>query len=112
MNNANTGMPVNRVDGWAKVTGAAKYAAEHYVEGLTFCVVVPAAIAKGKVSMIDCSNALRQKGVLQIFTHENRTALPWFDRTYKDEDRPPGSPFRPLYSNEIQFAMQPIALVV
>ena len=40
------------------------------------------------------------------------SGLPWFDWSYKDMDAPGGSPFRPLYSNEIQFSFQPIALVV
>jgi xanthine dehydrogenase YagR molybdenum-binding subunit len=106
------GNPSNRVDGRAKVTGEAKYAAEYNVPDLTYGVVISSAIAKGKIKKIDAAEALKIPGVLQVFTHENRTSLPWFDRSYKDEDQPPGSPFRPLYSNEIQFNMQPIGLVV
>jgi xanthine dehydrogenase YagR molybdenum-binding subunit len=45
------GMPVSRVDGRAKVTGAARYAAEHPVEDpgqqLAHGVVVNSTIAKG-----------------------------------------------------------------
>ena len=51
-------------------------------------------------------------GVVHVFTHENRPDLAWFDRKWKDGDSPKGSPFRPLYDAEIQFAMQPIALVI
>lgn len=47
-----------------------------------------------------------------MFTHENRPGYVWGDKNYKDQDAPPGSPFRPLYDSEIQFSMQPIALVV
>lgn len=106
------GKAENRVDGFAKVTGEAKYAAEFAVPGLTYGVVVSGSIAKGRITAIDASEALKLQGVLQVFTHENRPSLPWFDRNYADEDQPPGSPFRPLYSDEIQFNMQPIALVV
>jgi xanthine dehydrogenase YagR molybdenum-binding subunit len=106
------GKAENRVDGFAKVTGEAKYAAEYTAPGLTYGVVVSGAIAKGRITAINTSEALKLKGVLQVFTHENRPSLPWFDRNYADEDQPPGSPFRPLYSDEIQFNMQPIALVV
>ncbi|GGC59339.1 aldehyde oxidase [Pedobacter quisquiliarum] len=106
------GAAVNRVDGYLKVRGEAKYAAEYQAEQLCYGVVVSSSIAKGKIKTLDASKALALDGVLQVFSHENRTSLPWFDRSYKDEDQPPGSPFRPFYSNEIQFNMQPIALVV
>ncbi|WP_128546963.1 xanthine dehydrogenase family protein molybdopterin-binding subunit [Larkinella soli] len=106
------GKPTNRVDGYAKVTGGAKYAGEHNVPGLTYGVVVSSDIARGRISRIDASEALKLNGVLEVFTHENRPSLPWFDRNYQDQDQPPGSPFRPLYDNEIQFSQQPIALVV
>lgn len=106
------GAAINRVDGGLKVTGGAKYAAEYPAEDLCFGVVVSASIPRGKIKSIDASKALALDGVLQVFSHENRTSLPWFDRSYKDEDQPPGSPFRPFYSNEIQFGMQPIALVI
>jgi xanthine dehydrogenase YagR molybdenum-binding subunit len=47
------GMPVSRVDGRAKVTGAARYAAEHPVEDpgqqLAWSVVVNSTIAKGRI---------------------------------------------------------------
>ncbi|WP_210464849.1 xanthine dehydrogenase family protein molybdopterin-binding subunit [Rufibacter roseolus] len=107
-----TGTPANRVDGRAKVTGEAKYAAEFEVPGLLYGVVVNSAIAKGKIKHMDTSAALQLPGVHQVFTHENRPGYSWFDKHHQDEDAPPGSPFRPLGSNEIKFSMQPIALVV
>lgn len=106
------GQPTSRVDGRAKVTGEAKYAAEFYQEGLTYGVVVSSAIAKGKITHINTEAALQLPGVLQVFTHENRPGLAWFDKSYQDEDAPPGAPFRPLYDEKILFSQQPIALVV
>lgn len=106
------GTPANRVDGFAKVKGQAKYAAEYTADDLCYGVVVSSSIAKGSITSIDVTAAMALDGVLQVFSHENRTSLPWFDRNYKDDDQPPGSPFRPLYSKEIQFNMQPVALVV
>ncbi len=69
------GKPISRVDGRAKVTGAAKYAAEYNVPGLVYGVVVSSAIAKGKIIRIDAAEALRLPGVLQVFTHENMPQL-------------------------------------
>ena len=106
------GKPVSRVDGKAKVTGEAKYAADFNRSDLTYGYVLSSDIARGRITHIDPSEALRLKGVIQVFTHENRPGTAWFDRSYQDEDSPPGSPFRPLYDREIRFSQQPIALVV
>lgn len=106
------GQPTSRVDGPLKVTGQAKYAAEFAADGLVYGVVVSGAIGKGTIKKIDDTEALSLKGVLKVFTYENVSGLPWFDKSYKDEDSPVGSPFRPLHSNKIRFSMQPVALVV
>ena len=106
------GKLTNRVDGRLKVTGEAKYAGEFNVPNLTYGVVLNSAIAKGKIKRIDTSKALELDGVLEVFTHKNRPGYVWFDKNYKDMDAPPGSPFRPLYDNEVKFSMQPIALAV
>ena len=52
------GQPQSRVDGPAKVTGRAKYAADVNVPGLAYGVVVSSAIAKGRITRIDTSRAL------------------------------------------------------
>jgi xanthine dehydrogenase YagR molybdenum-binding subunit len=107
------GTPASRVDGRAKVTGTAKYAAEFNVPGLAHCSVVSSTIAKGRIVRIDASEALRVEGVLDVLTHENRPRMPSTDSAYKDDVAPPqGSPFRPLYDDKIMFSGQPIALVV
>jgi xanthine dehydrogenase YagR molybdenum-binding subunit len=106
------GQPINRVDGRAKVTGAAKYAAEYNVPNLVYGHVVSSAIAKGRIRNIDASDALRLKGVLQVFTHENAPRPGQSDQSYTDQVAPPGSPFRPLYDDEIKYSAQPVALVV
>jgi xanthine dehydrogenase YagR molybdenum-binding subunit len=106
------GTPTSRVDGVAKVTGAAKYAAEFNVPNLAYGSVVTATIAKGRITRIDTSAALRVAGVLDVLTHENRPPLPDTDEAYKDDVAPDGSAFRPLYDNKIMFNGQPIALVV
>ena len=71
-----------------------------------------AKIAKGKITKFDLSKAEAVEGVIKVFTYENRPRTAWFDSSYKDEIAPPGSPFRPLYDENILYNMQPIALVV
>ena len=106
------GKPVSRVDGRLKVTGGAKYAAEFNTPGLAHGYIVSSAIARGRILGIDTAKALALPGVFQVFTHLNRPSLPWFDRKWKDDDAPKGSPFRPLYDATIHHALQPVALVV
>ncbi len=107
------GTPTSRVDGHAKVTGAAKYAGEFNVPGLAYGAVVTSTIAKGRIAHIDVSEALRVNGVLDVLTHENRPRMAATSAAYKDDVAPEtGSPFRPLYDDKIQFSEQPIALVL
>jgi xanthine dehydrogenase YagR molybdenum-binding subunit len=106
------GKPVSRVDGPAKVTGQAKYAAEFNVPGLLHGFVVSSMIAKGRIRSIDRSAALAMPGVIEVFAHDNRPDVASEHEKYTDEAASPGSPFRPLYDDQILFSGQPIALVV
>ncbi len=107
------GKPISRPEGPAKVSGAAKYAAEFAVTGpLWYGYIVSSPIAKGKITKIYADEVLAIPGVQQIFSHENVPSLAWFDRNYKDDVAPGGSPFRPLHDAEIVFNQQPVALVV
>jgi xanthine dehydrogenase YagR molybdenum-binding subunit len=106
------GRPIPRVDGRAKVTGSAKYAAEFNVRGLAYGFVVSSGIARGRIRSIHTADALAVPGVLDVFTHEHRPKLASSDEKYKDEVGPEGSPFRPLYDDRIHFSGQPVALVV
>lgn len=106
------GSPLSRVDGALKVTGGARYAAEHPVAGLLFGVIVSGAIAKGRITKLHTDAARAAPGVVEIISHENRPHIAWFDKPYQDQVAPPGSPFRAFYDDRILFSGQPIALVV
>jgi xanthine dehydrogenase YagR molybdenum-binding subunit len=112
MTTAHIGRPQNRVDGRAKVTGAARYAGEHPADDLAYGVVVSSSIARGKITHLDWARALRLPGVLDVLTHENRPRMAKLDRKYYDAVSVPGSPLRPLFDATVRFNMQPIALVV
>lgn len=105
------GRGTDRVDGRAKVTGAAKYSAEFSAPDLVHGVVLNSTIAKGRILHIDASQALAFPGVIAVFTHENRPDLAWFSRSHKDEDTPTAH-FRPLADSQIHYSGQPVALVV
>jgi xanthine dehydrogenase YagR molybdenum-binding subunit len=106
------GKPTSRIDGHAKVTGLAKYAAEYNVPGLAHGFVISSAIAKGRIKRIHTADALSVDGVLDVFTHEHRPKLASSHEKYTDEVAPSGSPFRPLYDDKMLFSGQPVALVV
>jgi xanthine dehydrogenase YagR molybdenum-binding subunit len=109
----NIGAPTSRVDGRAKVTGAAKYAAEYTAPDLVHGSVVASHIARGRITRIDVREAMQVDGVIDVLTHENRPAMARSDAAYKDDVAPDkGSPFRPLYDDRIRFSGQPVALVV
>ncbi|RVU12592.1 xanthine dehydrogenase family protein molybdopterin-binding subunit [Methylobacterium oryzihabitans] len=110
--NLHVGSARSRVDGPAKVTGAAKYAGEFTAPDLAHGYVVSSAITKGRITAIDAEAALAVPGVIKVFTHENRPRTAWLDYNYRDQVAPPGSPFRPLHSDAVVYGGQPIALVV
>jgi xanthine dehydrogenase YagR molybdenum-binding subunit len=110
---AYVGTSTSRIDGRAKVTGAAKYAGEFAADGLVHGFVVEATIPRGRIARLDASEALKVTGVLDVLTHEHRPPLADKDEAWKDETAPDeGSPFRPLYDDSIRFNGQPIALVL
>jgi xanthine dehydrogenase YagR molybdenum-binding subunit len=112
------GTPTSRIDGRAKVTGAAKYAAEFNEPGLALGPglahgsLVTSGIANGRILEIDAGAALRVGGVIDVLSHQNRPDMAGSDEAYQDETAPEGSPLRPLYDDKIRFSGQPIALVV
>jgi len=60
------GKPISRVEGMAKVTGTAPYAAEYSLENCAEGVLVTATITRGDVVAIDKESALAMPGVLAV----------------------------------------------
>jgi xanthine dehydrogenase YagR molybdenum-binding subunit len=105
--------PDDRVDGKAKVTGNAKFAAEYDIPGLLYGVFVNSTIAKGTIKAIDTRNALWAPGVKDVITYLNRPKVPGWDDAEKSTDpKVPGKEFYPFFDNKVYFNGQPVALVV
>jgi xanthine dehydrogenase YagR molybdenum-binding subunit len=79
-----------RIDGFAKVTGAARYAAEYLADDMTFGVVVNSTIAKGRIVALHVEAAKAVPGVLDVLSHLNRPRIRKLDLFYKDMTAPPG----------------------
>lgn len=106
------GQPISRLEGYHKVTGTAKYAGEYNAPDLLYGYIVNSSITKGKIKSIDTTEVKKMSGVVEVFTHENRPSTAWFDFQYADMDAPPGTVFKPLKDNDIQYNGQPVALVI
>ena len=103
------GQAIDRIDGRAKVTGTAAYAADNRAERMAFGSIVGATIARGRVAGIDAKAAQRMPGVLLVMTHENAPKQAPFQA--KADDRH-ARPKPQLASDKVQYFGQPVALVV
>src|ERR687894_1426790 len=109
------GKEMSRVDGVAKVTGRAKYAAEFRAPNLAYGFIVLGTVAKGRIKDIDTREAETAAGVIRIFTHLN---APKLGPKASTEQSPPRAreerdkSFRALQSDRVFFNQQPVALVV
>lgn len=107
------GQGIDRLDGRLKVTGGARYSAEHPLPRLAQAVIVQSTIASGSVESIDDSVARSLPGVLLIMTHANAPRLP----APKQEGggaggSPPAAPAPLLQDASVKYNGQPVAVVV
>ncbi|HWS39200.1 MAG TPA: xanthine dehydrogenase family protein molybdopterin-binding subunit [Actinoplanes sp.] len=99
-----------RVDGRAKVTGQARYTADHHPSGLVHGVLVGATVPSGRVTALDTTAAEEAPGVLLVLTPANRGPLGQLpDGTRYDGWPPEQRP--PLADDQIHRWGQYIALV-
>ncbi|MET9437277.1 xanthine dehydrogenase family protein molybdopterin-binding subunit [Streptomyces sp. NPDC006551] len=70
-----SGSAVPRLEAREKVTGAARYAAEHTPPGCAYAWPVPATVARGRVVAVHTDEALTLPGVHTVLTHTNAPRL-------------------------------------
>ena len=105
------GAPINRTDGWAKVSGSAHYSAEHPVAGLAHACLVTSTVPSGRITHIDTTAADKVPGVLLVITHENVLQLP--RETKAGKVSPPiGRVLSLLQDADVHYNNQPVAVVV
>ena len=106
---SNIGQPLTRRDGVLKVTGAAKYAADHNPPGMLYAVLAVSGIARGRVAFLDVAAAKAHPGIVEVITPANRPALA------QDPDEK-SNPFTfrldLLQNDEVRYANQAIAVVI
>jgi len=69
------GSSISRKDGYLKVTGQARYAADHPIESVAHAVAICSTIAHGRVTSIDSSEAEGAPGFLAVLHHGNAPQL-------------------------------------
>jgi xanthine dehydrogenase YagR molybdenum-binding subunit len=106
------GDAVPRIDGRAKVTGQARYAAEIPEPDLVHGVVVNSTVARGHITTLRDAQARAVPGVLDILWHGHRPQSPQLQHYYREGDASSDLPFKPLVNREIHYSGQPIALVL
>ena len=109
------GRPLDRVDGMAKTTGAARFAAEFGYAGLTHAALVHATVARGRITEIDTTAADALPGVIAVLTHRNAPKLRPPRRPNIIRDLGPdvsGTNVNYLNTDEVHWDGQPIAVVV
>src|SRR4051794_25448059 len=101
------GAPVPRIDGSAKVTGAARYASDEPVNNPAFAYLVTSAIARGSIQSFQLDAARAVPGVIEILTHQN------IGKGFKKATGPDGgSTTETLESNRIWHDGQIVAIVL
>jgi len=111
MQTPQVGQPHRRVDGRLKVTGQARYAAEHVVPGCVHGVLVTSAVAAGRLAHLDTQAATQVPGVLAIVSHLNAPRVPGYEAPQPDE-RVEGQQYRVFFDDKIYYSNQPVALVL
>jgi xanthine dehydrogenase YagR molybdenum-binding subunit len=108
------GRPIDRVDGTAKTTGAARFSAEYPYADIAHAALAYATVSRARITGIDTAAASAVDGVLSVITHLNA---------------PPMKPPRPvnymnlstlasatsvnyLNTDEVHWNGQPVAVVV
>ncbi|HSX59820.1 MAG TPA: xanthine dehydrogenase family protein molybdopterin-binding subunit [Tahibacter sp.] len=64
-----------RVDGRAKVTGTARFAAEVAMDRLCYAALVHSTVARGRIARLDTTAAQAAPGVVLVLTHRNMPRL-------------------------------------
>ncbi|XIA62425.1 xanthine dehydrogenase family protein molybdopterin-binding subunit [Bradyrhizobium sp. TZ2] len=105
------GKPLPRVDGHAKVTGVARYAADFNQPGQAYAVIVGATVGLGRVTGIDSAPVEQMPGVIAVITHRNAPRLPYAPhKSYIDPAT--GERLHVLQDDHVRFYGQPVAIII
>lgn len=105
------GKPLARIDGRAKVTGQARYAAEFNQRDQTYAMIVSSRIGLGRIAAIEIDEVACMPGVVAVITHQNAPRLPYWPHK-STIDPAVGERLHVFQDDKIRFHGQPVALIV
>jgi xanthine dehydrogenase YagR molybdenum-binding subunit len=108
------GRPIDRVDGRAKTTGAARFSAEYPYADLAHAALVYATVSRGRITGIDTGAASAVDRVLSVITHLNAPPMkPPRPVNYMNlSTLASGTSVNYLNTDEVHWNGQPVAVVV
>ena len=106
---SNIGQPLTRRDGTLKVTGGARYAADHHPPRMLFAVMATSTIARGRVTSFDVTAAKAHPGVVEVMIPGN---APKLAQSPDHKDDPFAFKLDLLQNDHVRYANQPIAVVI
>lgn len=84
------GTGVDRVDGPAKTTGKAQFAAKFPYDGIAHAALTYATVTRGRIIAIDTAAACAIPGVIAVFTHLNAPTNAAATQAEPDKSGKPG----------------------
>src|SRR6185312_6874413 len=105
------GSPITRIDGRLKVTGEARYASDTPLGDPAYAVLATCAIARGRITDIDETEARAVPGVLDILTHRNIGGAVKKTKLFSDGGYV-GTTIMPLGSDQVWHDGQIVAVVL
>ncbi len=103
------GQPLTRRDGFLKVTGGARYAADNHPDGMLHAALAVASVARGRVTSLDVAAARAHPGVVEVMTTDN---VPKLAQSPDKKDNPFAFRIDVLQNQDVRYAHQPIAVVI
>ena len=110
--NGAVGRPLPRVDGEAKVAGAARFAAEVALPDLTFAAVVYSSIARGSIAAMETNEAEAAPGVVLVMTYRNAPRMPAPLLIMADPRGAAGSSLPVMQDASVHWNGEPVAVVI
>lgn len=99
---------MDRVDGRLKVTGGARYFADHQPDGLLYAALVCSPVSSGTIKSVNATLALRAPGVVDVVSHLNAPRVPAYQ-----ESKPGAKDGLKIFKDDRIYSNgQPVAIVV
>jgi xanthine dehydrogenase YagR molybdenum-binding subunit len=106
---SNIGQPHTRRDGFLKVTGGARFAADNHPAGMLYAVLATSSIARGRVTHLDTAAAKAHPSVVDVMAPGH---VPPLAQDPDEKTNPFVFRMELLQNDKVRYAGQPIAVVI